>query len=237
MADTLVLLPGWGLGPAAMEPLAQALRVAMPHLRVEVEPLPAGGGLEHVLGELDRVVPADAWLLGWSLGGMLAIALAAARGAACPGVITLASNACFVAREGWPAAMQGATFNAFSGLCEADPTGTLKRFALLCAQGSPEARALAKRLVPDSPDYADPAGLALLASMDNRPALARLAIPQLHVFASTDALVPAQTAKALAQLAPRARVAVLEGSHALPVEALHLVAAQATAFIKEPTHG
>jgi pimeloyl-[acyl-carrier protein] methyl ester esterase len=219
-----------------MEPLAQALQAAMPGLRLISQPLPRDGDLDEALAELDRTLPVGAWLLGWSLGGMLAVALAARPGSACPGVITLASNACFLARDGWPAAMEAATFDVFSSRCATDPAGTLKRFGLLCAQGSSQARALAKRLAPASLEYADPAGLALLASLDNRAALAALKAPQLHLFASADALVPASAASALAQAVPLARVQVLEGSHALPLEAPGLIAAHATAFIKESSH-
>ncbi|WP_263261204.1 alpha/beta fold hydrolase [Pseudomonas sp. RIT-PI-S] len=237
MPETLVLLPGWGLGPAALEPLAQALRLSRPGAQVLIEPLPLGSDLEQVLAELDRAVAPGAWLLGWSLGGMLAVALAARRGAACPGLISIASNACFVAREGWPAAMAAETFDAFERLCANDPAATLKRFVLLCAQGSPAARALAKQLMPADARHADPGGLALLAALDNRAALAALAVPHLHLFASADALVPAQAAQALAQAAPQARVAQAPGSHALVLEAPTALASQAWAFIEEFIHG
>lgn len=237
MAETLALLPGWGLGPAALEPLAAALSAAMPAAEIQLTPLPMGAELEQVLNALDSRIPDGAWLAGWSLGGMLATALAARRGACCPGLITVASNPCFIAREGWPAAMATGTFEGFAGRCAADPAGTLKRFALLCAQGSPAARQLAKRLTPETIAFADPGGLALLAAMDNRPTLAALTVPQLHLFASADAFVPAQAGQALAQIAPKARVEVLEGSHALLLESPQPVAARIHRFIEGVTHG
>jgi pimeloyl-[acyl-carrier protein] methyl ester esterase len=236
MSETIVMLPGWGLGPAALTPFAQAVGTACPQALVRVVPLPLGSDLDAALDALDQRLPANAWLLGWSLGGMLAVALAERRGRACPGVLTVASNACFVARDGWPTAMPVDTFDAFASQCAADPAATLKRFGLLCVQGSGAGRAVIKPLLA-SASHADPEGLALLAALDNRKAIAALAQPQLHVFASHDALVPPTARAALARLAPRAQVAEVEGSHALVLEAPDTLATRVSAFIKEVSHG
>ncbi len=109
----LTLLPGWGLGPAALQPLVAALNEQ--GLPTELAELPAleSADPEVWLDELDARLSADCWLGGWSLGGMLAGALAARRGARCPGLVTLASTACFVARADWPSAMAADTFAAF----------------------------------------------------------------------------------------------------------------------------
>lgn len=235
MSETLALLPGWGLGPAALEPLAAALRASRPQATVTVHSLPRSGDLEQALAELEHAIARGAWLLGWSLGGMLAVQLAERRGQACPGVITFASNACFVARDGWPAAMASDTFEAFSAHCTTDPAGTLKRFGLLCAQGSPHGRALLKGLNLDSA-YATAQGLALLAALDNRAALAALAPPQLHVYANADALVPIGAASAVEHVACSASVEAFEGSHAMVLEAPDALAARVWAFIERSTH-
>ena len=82
MRDRLILLPGWGLGVSPLEPLAAALRGLDEHLQVHIEPLPAldSSDLNEWLDELDATLPDNAWLGGWSLGGMLAAELAAPRG-------------------------------------------------------------------------------------------------------------------------------------------------------------
>ena len=133
MRDRLILLPGWGLGVSPLEPLAAALRGLDEYLQVEIEPLPEldCADLQAWLDELDARIAQEVWLGGWSLGGMLASALAARRGEACCGVLTLASNPAFVAHQQWPSAMPSETFDAFLAGCQADPRTTLKRFALL----------------------------------------------------------------------------------------------------------
>ncbi|MFH7422752.1 transporter, partial [Pseudomonas syringae pv. tagetis] len=73
------------------------------------------------LDDLDANLPHNAWLGGWSLGGMLAAALAARRGEGCSGLLTLASNACFVTRGAWPNAMAAQDFDAGLAGCPDAP--------------------------------------------------------------------------------------------------------------------
>ncbi|ASL25363.1 alpha/beta fold hydrolase [Azotobacter chroococcum] len=233
----LILLPGWGLGPAALQPLIGALREQGVDAELAGLPAPGAGDPESWLAELDPRLPDDVWLGGWSLGGMLATALAARRGARCRGLLTLASNACFVAREDWPQAMTRDTFAAFRDGCAQDAAAILKRFALLCSQGCGEARALSRQLnqgVPAEETAQRLAGLAVLAALDNRAALAAFAGPQLHLLAEADALVPAAAAEPLQTLLPRGAVERIAGSgHAFVLERPQALAARLAAFIRE----
>ncbi|MCY1397384.1 Pimeloyl-[acyl-carrier protein] methyl ester esterase [compost metagenome] len=239
MRNQLVLLPGWGLGVSPLEPLAIALRALDEHLQVEIEPLPEmdSDNLDDWLDELDAIVPDNAWLGGWSLGGMLASELAARRGDRCCGLLTLASNPSFVARSDWPHAMASETFEAFLQGCRNEPHTILKRFALLCAQGAGDARALARLLssaAPHVPAASLEHGLQLLARIDTRRALQAFVGPQLHLFAGADGLVPGEVAGDLLALLPDIEVGLVEqASHALLLEAPHELAAAIQAFLHE----
>ncbi|TRX75114.1 alpha/beta fold hydrolase [Pseudomonas mangiferae] len=241
MAETLVLLPGWALGPAALAPLADALRAAAPSLVVQVVALPDGPAPQAWLDRLDAVVPAGAWLAGWSLGGMLALHLAARRGADCPGMIGIASAPCFRARADWPAAMPAATFDAFRSACQEDAPATLRRFVSLVAQGAADPRGISRRLQAERPDLPMAvlnAGLALLADLDGREALQRYPGPRLHLFAEDDALVPAAAAEALAGLPGGGTVRCVPGvGHAWPLECPTEVADSLLAFLDEAGKG
>jgi pimeloyl-[acyl-carrier protein] methyl ester esterase len=239
MRNRLMLLPGWGLGSAPLEPLAAALQGLQPNLRVQIEPLPAleSADVNEWLDELDANLPEDVWLGGWSLGGMLATELAARRGERCCGLITLASNACFVARSDWPQAMPETSFAAFLASCESNAPSTLKRFSLLCAQGAADARGLGRLLAASAP-HTSPTEvlrqLQLLAALDTRAALQAFTGPQLHLFAASDALVPAAAAGALLSLLPDIEIGLLEhASHAFVLERPHEVAAALAAFFSE----
>lgn len=239
MTERLILLPGWGLGSLPLDVLAEALRGLDPALRVEIEPLPElrRGEPRDWLLELDERLPPHTWLGGWSLGGMLASELAALRGERCRGLLTLASNPCFVAAEDWPCGMPEATFAAFVAGCAEHPAATLKRFCLLCSQGALEARTLARQLQSGAPQLSHEvllAGLEVLGSFDARSALQRFAGAQLHLLGVADALVPAELAGALRILQPNSQVGLIDGaSHAFPLEYPHEVAAAMQAFIRE----
>ncbi|CAM5230046.1 alpha/beta fold hydrolase [Stutzerimonas stutzeri] len=237
MRERLILLPGWAFGPAALEPLAEVLRERQPHLQVEIAPLPALEQPSAWLDELDARLPADGWLAGWSLGGMLATQLAARRGDNCPGLMTLCSNPCFRGRDDWSAAMPAEVFDAFEEAFRLGPQDTLKRFSLLCSRGAYDPRTLARQLqvsLLDQPQAVAAAGLRLLAELDGRAALQRYVGPQLHLFAGGDALVPAAAAEALLAWLPDVEVDVLaNASHGLPLERAEDVATAMLAFMDE----
>lgn len=236
MRDQLILLPGWAFGPAALQPLCEALTELAPDLEVVIEPLPELVEADAWLDELDRRLPDNSWLAGWSLGGMLAAQLAARRLDTCRGLITIASNPCFRARPQWPEGMAPDIFDAFQEAFRLDPEETLKRFRSLCSRGAYDSRTLARQLQVSHAELPAPvldAGLQLLAELDGRGALHGYFGPQLHLFAANDALVPASACAALQRWMPGIVAELLaDASHGLPLERADDVAAMIVAFIK-----
>ncbi len=239
MAKELIVLPGWGIAVNALQNLVAELQQAVPEIKVQLQPLPPMTGLaaDAVLDQLDQQLPQDCWLMGWSLGGMLATALAARRQSGCPGVISYASNACFVARPGWPHGMSPATFSGFYNLCSNDLEPGLKRFALLCSQGAEQSRHLSRTLQVQVVQTDDAlAGLDCLAELDNRSAISSFIGPQLHLLAAGDALVPSSAATDLQELNPQAQVELLGQSHASVVAQPQLLAQRIAGFILGEQH-
>lgn len=254
MPKTLVLLPGWGLGVKPLNALTEELKKRLPSFTVQLQPLPnfAGKNITTVIKELNNELPKNCWLAGWSLGGMLATALAAERQLSdspskisSTGLINFASNACFVANTSWPNAMPKSTFTEFYKLCKSDLATGLKRFTLLCSQGAEQPRQLSRQLQamaltlePANTRVALEllAGLEMLAKLDNRTAITNISGPQLHLFAEADALVPVETATEIqalnsCSLNPNARVEVLGQSHASVLAEPQLLAKRISAFI------
>lgn len=239
MRNRLILLPGWGLGTAPLEPLAEALRGLDQHMQVHVEPLPLLTACEvpEWLDELDATLPEGAWLGGWSLGGMLATELAARRGDTCPGLITLASNSSFVTSTDWPHGMPEQAFDLFRQGCAQNPQITLKRFASLCAQGAADPRAIARLMLGAAPHESGElllASLDLLAELDTRDALQAFFGPQLHLYGGQDSLVPAEVAGDMLALLGDVEIGLIDGvSHAFALERPHEIAAAIEAFLHE----
>jgi len=239
MRNRLVLLPGWGLGISALQPLVATLRAIDPGLRVEIQDLPSlvSGDPKEWIDKLDRQLPRNVWLGGWSLGGMLAAELAARRGDECCGLITLGSNLSFVSRPDWPHGMAVDTFQTFLEGCRYHTQVTLKRFISLCSQGAQEPRGLARLLSACMPEPAPEqlvAGLEVLGKLDTRVALQTYGGPQLHLFAGCDALVPAEVAGLLLEELPDVEVGLLEDSaHGFVMETPHELAAAIKAFVHE----
>ena len=175
----------------------------------------------------------DFYLMGWSLGGQVAAEVAARIPDVIAGLITVASNPCFVEQPNWPRAMPASTYDAFSENFSAGAAKVVQRFHALQAHGAGEPRALRKTMQQYLPmlDSAQiPAWQAILAwlAFDARPAYGAYAKPQLHLLAGNDALVPANV-----PLGQYGEVQVIAGaSHCLPLERSKAVARAVSVFIK-----
>ena len=204
----LVLLHGWGANERVWRPLAPALRerytLFAPRLSSAPDPL------EAMLDEL----PERAIYVGWSLGGLLGMRLAAERPERVAALVCVASNPCFVRRPGWTAGMPARDFAAFESLLARDAAAAMRRFHGLMAQGEPEPKACMRALrgaLAGAPLLS--AQLELLRRWDLRDALARIGMPCMHVLGARDALVPASLVETLSA---HHRVAVLEGAGHVP---------------------
>ncbi|GMG85783.1 malonyl-ACP O-methyltransferase BioC [Biformimicrobium ophioploci] len=245
---TLVCLPGWGFDARCFGPLIEALQPHLPAMDMVTMDLPGFGsaaGYEseqawlgaRLLDDLYRRLPDNCVLLGWSLGGMLATALAARSGQSkiC-GLVTIGSNPCFTARAGWPCAMPQQTFEEFIASHTASPQKNWQSFCGLSALGDSERRPLLKTLRALAPAEIGPDwGWALqrLALQDNRQFLQSLPARQLHLFGEADALVPVAAAQQIAQLVGEDSVSVVPGcGHAPHLSQPPAVAGQIKDFIR-----
>ncbi|MDP2228343.1 MAG: alpha/beta fold hydrolase [Moraxellaceae bacterium] len=232
-APALVLVHGWGLDSRVWQLLLPGLRE---HFRVLCIDLPGHGASPWQPGDEDfrqvcvrllAVAPAQAMWLGWSLGGLLALAIAAQYPQRVSALTLLAASPCFVAREAPSSAispipaMPASDFAGFAqGLAES-PEKTRSRFLALCCHGGAQARAdrLAVQALaaPAPATVALQAGLHWLETEDWCEAYAAMSLPLHLVLGEKDALVPATLAAWSAQVQPLAHVDVLPGAAHLPL--------------------
>ncbi len=227
----LVLLHGWAMSPLAWAPV-QALLGAVPSLAPALPGhaadavCPQASGLTSWTDALAARLPQGAMVVGWSLGGLLALELARRHPERVARLVLIGTSARFVADDaGWPG-LSADVVEGFQHGFATDPAATLKRFVALQCLGEAERRstiqtvsaALALHSGRSPPDPVLAEGLAILAGSDLRPCLAELRQPCLLVHGEDDALMPLAAARALAAALPMAELQVLAGSgHALPL--------------------
>lgn len=167
--------------------------------------------LEQLTDMLDREVEAPI-LLGWSLGGLLALGLGLTQPASLKGLVLMASSPSFRQRPDWTAGIPAATLEDFGQRLHSDPQGTRKRFLALQVLGDPQGRRALEGMSnwpsPDPVCLAD--GLTLLHEVDLRDRLDSLSMPVQLIHGAQDRIVPPEASFYLQQHLPGSHLHVLE---------------------------
>ena len=214
----VVLLHGWGSGSGIWDGLAPRLA---PRFRVHALPLPgydtvsarAVPSLQGTVEYVARAAPRRCGVIGWSLGGEVALAWARRMPRQVQRLALIATTPCFTGRPGWRCATAPAVLDEFGRALAADHDGTLARFVAVQARGDARAQQVAgvlRQLYRSGPsDAVLAAGLAVLSSTDLRSELARVMQPALVLHGARDCIVPPVAGRRLAQALPNARFALL----------------------------
>lgn len=192
----VVLLHGWGAVPAVW----QALIDALPEQLIINLSLPGydnSGDWHSPEAYIVSQLPPRCHLVGWSLGGNLAMAVAATDPQRLASVTTIATVPSFVANEQWPYGMENRVFTAFMNSIKTDPTATLRRFIALQAQGAPNGREITNAMrqwLTSASHQTLIDSLNWLGACQQSELWFTLDLPRLHLFCEGDALVPVAAA-------------------------------------------
>lgn len=221
----LVLIHGWGFSRAVWSTVADELRdlpLWIPDLPGHGES-PGGSALEdaHTMARvLTEQLPAEIrepiWV-GWSMGGLVALA-AAARWQGRQRLALVCATPRFTVAPDWACALQPQALEMFGQELVRDRPALERRFAALCARGDPTPVALRRQLLSamaECPAGVEDlrAGLRVLAETDLRAEWVGLDAPVAAWLAADDALVPS-VATELAALRPDVRLRLRPGGHA-----------------------
>ena len=212
----LALVHGWGMNARVFDALAALLAA---DFDVRALDLPGHGGrdalphntLQSWADDLAQQLPQGAMLLGWSLGGQVAMRAALDHPHRITRLVLLSSTPRFVMAEDWAHGMAATDLQDFGMALMANPQATLLRFLSLQTRGMTGQKALLQQLrqtllaAPAAEGEALAAGLAMLRDTDLRQELPRLTQPTLVLHGALDTLTPAAAGAWLAETLPAAQ--------------------------------
>lgn len=217
----LVLLHGWGVNRCVWQPLVDDLQqeytVYAPDLLGygQRESVPPRYDLASLAHEISTVVPDHAVILGWSLGGLVALQLALTQPERLAKLVLVGTTPRFACGPDWEHGVEAAVVQRFAADLARDYDRALMRFLLLQAGRLTHARSLARGLSAHIASCGRPApqvlelGLRLLLSTDMRNSLHRVHTPVHIIHGALDRLIPPGAAKYLATHLPTARLTML----------------------------
>ena len=228
MQNEMVLLHGWGMNQGVWQ-------VIMPELTffhdgaVRCLDLPGFGNAQsiptpytlHAAAEqLSSELNEGSILVGWSLGGLFALYIAAHWPDKVAKDVLVASTPFFAQHDDWPG-IKPDVLNAFKDQLVSHREKTIERFLAIQAMGSESARDDIKQLklllneYPAPKEQALSAGLDILQHDDLRAMFAQLTVPIVGIFGRLDALVPYRALKKMQALQPNFDYEVIDkASHA-----------------------
>ena len=223
----LVLLHGWGMNPAAFDALHARL---VPRYHVHVLPLSGYAGaprcdpyaLPGIVDAVAAASPGRCAVVGWSLGGQVALAWARAKPTQVERMVLIGTTPCFVQRGDWACALAAEVFDAFAAGLHQDCNTTLRRFISLQSQGDARAKYVAQQLRSSLERCPEPSAetlhesLNVLRATDLRSDLAAIEREALVMHGERDMLVPVEAAHYLNRALPRSRLVLLRGAAHAP---------------------
>jgi len=226
----LLLLHGWGLhGGIWSSVLAELVK----RYRVTVVDLPGhgrshsvsigkGATLTDMAMTIREAIQGPAVWLGWSLGGMVAMAAARQWPDEVRGLILVATTPRFVVTEDWPSAVAADVLQQFGEQLVGDYRRALLRFISLQLGAGPHQRSLLRSLraelfrFPAPSSGALESGLELLRQSDLRRQVGAITQPTCVIHGQRDRLVPVQAGRYLAQQLPDATSRLIAGAGHAP---------------------
>lgn len=218
-AKKVYLIHGWGANRHVFDDLMPRLpaewAVCAPDLPGHgdapfVRPFDIAAAADGIAAQIDA--PAD--ILGWSLGGLVALYLAACHPGKVRSLCLTASFARLTADEDYPEGLAAPALGKMVGAFRSDYAKHIKQFLQLQLLHTPDADGIIGRILPDLARCGTPSALqeALDAAerADARHLLDKIDVPVLLVFGGKDAITPLRMGEYLHRRLKGSRLVVME---------------------------
>jgi pimeloyl-[acyl-carrier protein] methyl ester esterase len=217
----LTMLHGWGLNSAVWDGVKDALAqrftlhmIDLPgHGRSQGAPI---SSLDAFVSAVVHAMPARTHLLGWSLGGHTALALAARYPARVEKLVTVCCTPRFIASDDWPQGKRAEILAEFARRLGSNYSATIRNFLALQALNQPEMREVVRALYQAVDAHGAPsvaslaAALEILKVSDIRSLVPTIKATTLVVQGDHDALTSTATAQWLADHLPSSTYCLME---------------------------
>ena len=205
-SKTIAMIHGWGLCSKIFYPIVEELKN---EYRIVLIDMP-GYGINHkipanrcdgIIQSLEETIPRGCALLGWSLGGILALKYSILNPDSIRSLITVSCSPRFTSDPDtrWPGTDKELLLKCTSMLTQDNCKSTIDKFLSLQAMGSSRMRDDIKVIkgllsqVPEPSYYELQAGLKTLMDEDLRYSIDHIKCPSLHIYGKKDRLSPVTT--------------------------------------------
>jgi len=188
--DNLVLLHGWGFNSDIFAD------IKLHNYKLTLIDLPGHGrspiimgGLEEWVNAIIKIIPKNSIIVGWSLGGLIAIKIA--QQIKVKKLVLLASSPCFVNSNNWEYGIKRDIFSEFYKNLQHNTEKTLKQFTLLQSNNKQQAKNLYQQICQYKvQQIALKIGLDILLNNNLTQELLSLNCPIQAILGKKDTLVP-----------------------------------------------
>uniref|UniRef100_A0A450ZGP2 Pimeloyl-[acyl-carrier protein] methyl ester esterase n=1 Tax=Candidatus Kentrum sp. TUN TaxID=2126343 RepID=A0A450ZGP2_9GAMM len=224
----ITAIHGWGFNSAVWNDIGDRLKTDYCFSAVDLpgfgrSPMLEGEYTLPVLADFAiEAVPSPSVLMGWSLGGMVALEMARRYPDRVEALVMVASSPRFTETRDWPHGVAPDVLKAFSETLAENPQAALSRFLILQAGRTDLGRVTVKKLKPLLFRYGVPnrnalkEGLALLRETDLRHVLGTIRCPVLFILGARDNLLSPTVVMDLQQLCSNCQATVIDGSAHAP---------------------
>lgn len=223
----VVMLHGWAMHTGVWREFAQAIAKSRQVICLDlpghglsssISPYDLEGLVDAIVSELPEQACS---LIGWSLGGNIALRLLEKYPHRVGSLVLIASNPCFVKIGSWPG-ISAQVLGEFVSNLQKNSARTLLRFMSLQLQNTQEAKASLNKVktamqtceIPQSDILVN--GLAILKTADQREILSQIKKPILMILGEYDTLVPADIGQCCQRLNGSIVLEIMAGAGHIP---------------------
>ena len=209
MKRPMIFLHGWGqsrkIWYRQMEAFPEALFLNLPGHGAKVEE-ENSNWVEAIANQLPD---SPSIIVGWSLGGMIAMQLALQYPEKVAGLVLVSTTPLFCNQEGWESGCSNELFDSFESGVQNNSAKTMSRFFAMMLHGDEISRSEYNQIAKEAIDRSAPPsatalsrGLDYLANTDLRKELGSIHQPALIMHGTDDAIIPTAAGQSLAESIP-----------------------------------